>query len=1125
MIFQLRNAIVKHIFLLSLFLKISLPYLRHCGREIRCIFPAVLHQKLPAKRPFPRGGTRQNPPKCLQPKPHPAYRQSLETPNKFLNTRRHHSFSLVGEESLVVVVGVTMKGRAVKLREAHKAGSPVFCSVAWGQGGQHVVTASAADVAILIHDAAAVAAAGGRSSGSAAAAALSTIRLHKDGVTALAVAPGSGASLASGSIDHSVKFCSFPEGVFQSNIARFTLPIRSLAFNKKGTLLAAAGDDDGIKLIATIDNTISKVLKGHKGSVTGLSFDPRNDYLASIDTFGTVIFWDLCTGTEARSLKRIAPTFGSDHSINNALCWSPDGQFLAVPGLRNNVVMYDKDTGEEVFTLKGEHEQPVCSLCWSPNGRYLVTAGLDKQVLIWDVKSKQDVERQKFDERICSLAWKPEGNAVAVIDVTGRFGIWESVIPSTLKSPTEGAPDLNSTKVPLFDDEDDEERPSTSGGLDDDDDDESLGELGPFNHKRLRRKSTYHDHSNGDSEDEDLILQMESRKRMKDTHRDNKEVADKAIGDSATSVRLVTARMQTAFQPGSTPPQPGKRNFLAYNMLGSITTIENEGHSHVEVDFHDTGRGPRVPSMTDYFGFTMAALNESGSVFANPCKGDKNMSTLMYRPFSSWAGNSEWSMRFEGEEVKAVAVGAGWVAAVTTLNFLRIFTEGGLQMHILSVGGPVVTAAGHGDQLAIVSHASDCLSSGDQVLDVKVLKISECAQSLSSRFVLTPASKLSWFGFSENGELSSFDSKGILRVFSGQFGGSWIPIFSSIKARKSEDESHWVVGLDANNIFCILCKSPESYPQVMPKPVLTILELSFPLASSDLGANSLETEFMMRKLHLSQIQKKIEEMAALGLDTIALDDEAFNMEAALDRCILRLISSCCNGDKLVRATELAKLLTLEKSMKGALMLVTRLKLPILQERFSAILEEMMLNNAKIANTSGVFSNSNTNYSPSPALSTQAVPPAKVVQNGNSLKLPTLPKLNPAAQRSNPTESNKAELEQADNLKEISTKVSPAQTPLVKIPKNSEMGVKTKKDNDGASHATTVDQNPKGGSGQVGLKNKSVDSCNGVQPQRPVNPFAKSSSSKEQPSSLFDSIKKTKVENEKVDKANSKKVKV
>lgn len=37
-------------------------------------------------------------------------------------------------------------------------------------------------------------------------------------------------------------------------------------------------------------------------------------------------------------------------------------------------------------------------------------------------------------------------------------------------------------------------------------------------------------------------------------------------------------------------------------------------------------------------------------------------------------------MRFEGEEVKVVALGTGWVAAITSLNFLRIFTEGGLQV-------------------------------------------------------------------------------------------------------------------------------------------------------------------------------------------------------------------------------------------------------------------------------------------------------------------------------------------------------------------------------------------------------------------------------------------------------------
>jgi hypothetical protein len=41
---------------------------------------------------------------------------------------------------------------------------------------------------------------------------------------------------------------------------------------------------------------------------------------------------------------------------------------------------------------------------------------------------------------------------------------------------------------------------------------------------------------------------------------------------------------------------------------------------------------------------------------------------------------TQWSMRLEGEEVKVVALGTAWVAAITSFNFLRIFTEAGLQV-------------------------------------------------------------------------------------------------------------------------------------------------------------------------------------------------------------------------------------------------------------------------------------------------------------------------------------------------------------------------------------------------------------------------------------------------------------
>jgi hypothetical protein len=39
-----------------------------------------------------------------------------------------------------------------------------------------------------------------------------------------------------------------------------------------------------------------------------------------------------------------------------------------------------------------------------------------------------------------------------------------------------------------------------------------------------------------------------------------------------------------------------------------------------------------------------------------------------------------------------------------------------LQRHVLSLDGPVVTASGFKDELAIVTHACDCLPSNDQVL-------------------------------------------------------------------------------------------------------------------------------------------------------------------------------------------------------------------------------------------------------------------------------------------------------------------------------------------------------------------------------------------------------------------------
>ncbi|KAI3970779.1 hypothetical protein MKX01_024426 [Papaver californicum] len=964
-----------------------------------------------------------------------------------------------------------MKARCIKLKEAHKSiinGSVSTCCILWDLKSEHLVTSSTSDTSISIRDSL------------LPSKPPKLLAHHKEGVTALALNPKS-TCLASGSLDHSVKLYTFPGGEFQTNVTRFTLPIRCLSFNKSGSLLAAAGDAEGIKLINTIDGTIASVLKKHEGPITGVAFDPTSEYLASVDTIGTVIFWELSTGKPINILERVAPDYGTDTSVPNILCWNPSGDALAVPGLKNDVVVYDRDTSEKLFSLRGGHSQSVCCMSWSPNGKYMATSSLDRQILVWDVKTRQDINRQKFEDRICSMAWKPTGNALAVIDIMGKYGVWDSVVPSHMKSPLEGAPEPRSNGLLFFDE--DTQEPSGSGSSSNVGE-SSFGELEPLHKKRLRKQSEFDMLDEDDDDAAGFPTEAEPRKKASHIHKKPKDDVYEEVG---SEMKLGRPKMLDAFQPGCTPSQSGKRRFLCYNMLGVITTMEIDGYSHIEVDFHDTGKGPRVPSMTDYFGFTMASLNENGSVFANPRKGEKNMSTLMYRPFSSWANNSEWSMRFEGEEVKVVALGTGWVAAVTSLNYLRIFTEGGLQKHVFSLDGPVVTASGFKDELSVVTHSS-CLPPNDQMLEFRVFNFVEETQPIKGRLPLTPGSCLTWLGYSEEGHLSSYDSKGVLRVFTSQFGGSWLPLFSASKDKP--EDNYWVVGLNDNKLFCILCKSPITYPLVTPKPVFTLLNLSLPLASSDLGANDLENEFILSHLSLSQIQKRIEEMATSHQNTTSLEDKAFDIETSLDRCILKLIAACCNGDKLERATELVKLLSLDKSVKGAIRIATVLKLPVLADRFNCILEERMQN--ETTETTAYTKPSSNGFK---AHEIMPVADNRRIEFENALPPSKLP--SPQFSKQEKTETSrftvgKERMESSgEKVKITDLKVLGETNPQIKL-----MTIPDKPTLFGSVNKIT------------GKGNKSEE-ISQSESHRPKNPFAKSPNTQVKASSLLDSIKKMK----------------
>ena len=128
----------------------------------------------------------------------------------------------------------------------------------------------------------------------------------------------------------------------------------------------------------------------------------------------------------------------------------------------------------------------------------------------------------------------------------------------------------------------------------------------------------------------------------------------------------------------------------------------------------------------------------------------------------------EWNYELKnGESVECLAVGSGWNAVLTTFNYLRIFSNNGIQKDMICVAHPIVTMAGYENFLAVVYQSGPAFH-GYQPMRVKIFNMStrDNRVLLDADCAVSPTSELRWFGFSEEGQLFSYDGFGVIRSFS-----------------------------------------------------------------------------------------------------------------------------------------------------------------------------------------------------------------------------------------------------------------------------------------------------------------------------------------------------------------------
>ncbi|XP_028999751.1 WD repeat and HMG-box DNA-binding protein 1 isoform X2 [Betta splendens] len=745
--------------------------------------------------------------------------------------------------------------------------------------------------------------------------------------------------LVTASSNNTVQIHTFPEGDPDGILTRFTTNATHVAFNSSGSRVAAGSGDFMVKVVEVADSSQQKTLRGHEAPVLSVTFDPKDDFLASASCDGSVVVWNIEEQTQVISWPLLQKT--NDVTNAKSLCrlaWQPrQAKFLAVP-VDTKVHLYERGTWSHASTLTDELlTQPINVVAWSPCGQFLVAGCVGGLMTVWDVNNKQCVERQKHEKgfSVCSLAWHPSGSQIAYTDTEGCLGLLDGLGAFTS--------DASSAKAPV-------KKPANDfDGLFDDDDDRLMDE-GLSDTNSPVKKPVAAD----DEDDDDFLMPATGRVRNRGAILDDENSVDAGsikLGqdkfddddDTGSTVRPPASLAplhpvyegplptppQKAFQPGSTPAHLTHR-FMMWNSVGIVRGYNDEQDNAIDIEFHDTAVHHAM-HLTNSLGHSIADVSQEAVLLACPST-DELASKLQCLHFSSWDTNKEWMVDLpKGEDARALCLGQGWAAVGTSTLTLRLFSIGGVQKEIFSLPGPVVCMAGHGEQLLIVYHRATGFD-GEQALAVQLLQFGRRRRQVinGEPLPLSHKSYLSWLGFTAEGTPCYVDSEGVVRMLNRSLGNTWTPVCNTRETCKSKSDHYWVVGVHENpqQLRCIPCKGSR-YPPTLPRPAVGILSFKLPLCQTTTEKGQMEEQFWRSVLFHNHF-------SFLSSSGYEIDEEGQNQsQKEQQELLMKMFALSCKLDREFRCVELAELMT-QNVVTLAIRYASRSRRMALAQRLSEI---------------------------------------------------------------------------------------------------------------------------------------------------------------------------------------------
>jgi WD40 repeat protein len=191
-------------------------------------------------------------------------------------------------------------------------------------------------------------------------------------------------------------------------------PVTSVSFSRDGRYLASGGWFE-VKVwdLQTSQQVFTRKVGNFSGA--GVAFSPDGKHVAGF-SLGTIKVWNIQTGKESLNL---------DHpTVVNTVAFSPNGQHLAIAGNSNIVTICDARNGKAKFTLI-DHCNPITSVAFSPDGKRLACTGTHKQgntasaggVTLWDARTGKVIRTWGgIDSLVNYVVFSPDSQRLASAD-------------------------------------------------------------------------------------------------------------------------------------------------------------------------------------------------------------------------------------------------------------------------------------------------------------------------------------------------------------------------------------------------------------------------------------------------------------------------------------------------------------------------------------------------------------------------------------------------------------------------------------------------------------------------------------------------------------------------------------